>query len=169
MVSVSSDYLAEAQILADRYIQDSNRNVRFYNNQFCKIAVDKCIRAVIDNNNFIVRISFGRDLIVTRQLVASIVPFRAVGSDELTRGQDQTGKRIKANAGTALAGPVGMPENPASTIISIFISSVSERHNRKKFIFRIVARRAQNVQPYQTEATPQPVTIMFRVRENNRY
>ncbi|KAE8155499.1 hypothetical protein BDV40DRAFT_294282 [Aspergillus tamarii] len=167
VVSVIPNHLAEAQILADGYARDPNRNARFYDGQLRKVAVDECIRAAIDDGSFTVRMSFGRDLVVTRQLVASIAPLRAVGGDEPARGQDQPGKRVKANAGTALAGPVGTPEDPAPTVTSAPTSSVSERRNRKKLTPRIVARRAQDVRPHQAEATPQPVTIVFRVREND--
>ncbi|KAE8334190.1 hypothetical protein BDV24DRAFT_170453, partial [Aspergillus arachidicola] len=167
VVSVSPDHLAEAQILADGYARDPNRNARFYDGQLRKVAVDECIRAAIDDGSFTVRMSFGRDLVVTRQLVASIAPLRAVGSDEPARGQVQPGKRVKANAGTALAGPVRTPEDPAPTATSAPTSSVSERRNRKTLTPRIVARRAQDVRPRQAEATHQPVTIVFRVRETD--
>lgn len=167
VVSVSPDHLAEAQILADGYARDPNRDARFYDGQLRKVAVDECIRAAIDDGSFTVRMSFGRDLVVTRQLVASIAPLRAVGSDEPAGGQDQPGKRVKANAGTALAGPVQTPEDPAPTATSAPTSSVSERRNRKTLTPRIVALRAQDVRPRQAEATPQPVTIVFRVRETD--
>lgn len=167
VVSVSPDHLAEAQILADGYARDPNRNARFYDGQLRKVAVDECIRAAIDDGSFTVLMSFGRDLVVTRQLVASIAPLRAVGGDEPARGQDQPGKRVKTNAGTALADPVRTPEDPAPTATSAPTSSVSERRNRKKLTPRIVARRAQVVRPHPAEATPQPVTIVFRVREND--
>ncbi|UDD63780.1 hypothetical protein AFCA_011040 [Aspergillus flavus] len=163
MVSVSPDHLAEAQILADGYARDPNRNARFYDGQLRKVAVDECIRAAIDDGSFTIRM---RDLVVTRQLVASIAPLRAVGSDDPARGQDQPGKRVKANAGTALADPVRTPEDPAPTATSAPTSSVSERRNSKKLTPRIVARRAQDLRPHQAEAT-QPVTIVFRVREND--
>ncbi|KAE8391594.1 hypothetical protein BDV23DRAFT_69197 [Aspergillus alliaceus] len=167
VVSVSLDHLTEAQTLADRYARDPNRNARFYDGQLRKVAVHECIRAAIEDGSFTVRMSFGRDLVVTRQLVASIAPLRAVGGDEPARGQDQPGKRVKANAGTALTGPVQTPEDPAPTATSAPTSSVSERRNRKTLTPRIVARRAQDVRPHQAEATPQPVTIVFRVREND--
>ncbi|PIG80619.1 hypothetical protein AARAC_007638, partial [Aspergillus arachidicola] len=149
VVSVSPDHLAEAQILADGYARDPNLNARFYDGQLRKVAVDECIRAAIDDGSFTVRMSFGRDLVVTRQLVSSIAPLRAVGSDEPARGQDQPGKRVKANAGTALAGPVQTPEDPAPTATSAPTSSVSERRNRKTLTPRIVARRVQDVRPRQ--------------------
>ncbi|KAL4931347.1 uncharacterized protein BDV17DRAFT_288896 [Aspergillus undulatus] len=123
--------------------------------------------------------SFGRDLVATRQLVASVAPLPgAVGGDQPdsepdrgsaspARGQDQPGKRVKANAGTALAGPVRTPEDPAPTVTSATTSSASERRNRRKLTPRIVARRAQDVRPRRAEANLQPVTIVFRVRESD--
>jgi hypothetical protein len=179
VVSVSPDHVADAQILADGYARDPNRNARFYDGQLRRVAVNKCIRAAIDDGSFTVLMSFGRDLVVTRQLVASVAPLlRAVGGDQPdsepdrgsaspARRQGQPGKRVKANAGTALAGPVRTPEDPGPTVASATFPSASEQRNRKKLTPRIVERRAQDVMPRWAEADSRPVTILFRVREKD--
>ncbi|KAL3462513.1 hypothetical protein BJX64DRAFT_288202 [Aspergillus heterothallicus] len=48
---------------------------------FAKLPSMSAFRVVIDNGSFAVLMSFGKDLSVTRHLVASVVQlFRAVGS-----------------------------------------------------------------------------------------
>ncbi|KAL2829037.1 hypothetical protein BDW59DRAFT_142760 [Aspergillus cavernicola] len=179
VVSVSPDHLAEAQTIANRYARDPNRNARFYDGRLRKVAIDECIRAAIDDGSFTVLMSFGRDLVVTRQVVASVAPLlQTVGSAEPdsepvqgpaspARRQDHPGKQLKANIGTPLAGPVRTPEDPAPTVISATTQSESKRRNRKKLTSQIVEQRAQDVRPRRAEANPQPVTIVFRVREKN--
>ncbi|KAE8413593.1 hypothetical protein BDV36DRAFT_286880 [Aspergillus pseudocaelatus] len=51
--------------------------------------------------------------------------------------------------------------------MSAFALRLTMQRNRKILTPRIVARRAQDVRPRQAEATPQPVTIVFRVRETD--
>ncbi|KAL2810079.1 hypothetical protein BJX63DRAFT_329670 [Aspergillus granulosus] len=142
MWCLSPGQLTEARTIADGYTRDPNRNARFYNSQLHKVAVDECIRAAIDDGSSTVLMSFGRGLVVTRQLVASVAPLlRTLGSDEPdsepvrrpaspTRRPDHPGKRLKANAGTSLAGPVRTPEDPAPMVTSATNPSASERRNR---------------------------------------
>ncbi|KAL4954728.1 hypothetical protein BDW69DRAFT_183210 [Aspergillus filifer] len=96
MVFVSPHHLAEAQIIADRCARDPNQNARFYDGRLRKVAVDECVRAAIDDGTFAVLMGFGRDLVVTRHLVASVAQlFGTVGSDgedyALELGQAQAG------------------------------------------------------------------------------
>lgn len=86
MVSVRSENPVEAQVIADRHAQDLDQNARFYDCGLRKVAVNECVRAAIDDGSFTVLMSFGRDLVVTRHIVASAAQLlENVGSDR----QDQ--------------------------------------------------------------------------------
>ncbi|KAH1805527.1 hypothetical protein KXX19_005743, partial [Aspergillus fumigatus] len=71
-VSVSLDNPTEAQIIADRYARDRSKNARFYDEGLRKVAADECVRAAIVDGSFKILMSFGKDLVVTRFLVASV-------------------------------------------------------------------------------------------------
>lgn len=49
-VSVNSKNLVEAQLIADRYTRDPDRETHFYNRLLRKVAVDKYIRAAINSS-----------------------------------------------------------------------------------------------------------------------
>ncbi|KAL4962593.1 uncharacterized protein BDV14DRAFT_177896 [Aspergillus stella-maris] len=70
--TVKSDSPLEAQMIADQYARDHDRNARFYNWQLRKLAVDECVQAVIDDGSLTILMSFGRDLVVTRYLLKSV-------------------------------------------------------------------------------------------------
>ncbi|KAL4936127.1 hypothetical protein BDV06DRAFT_228182 [Aspergillus oleicola] len=69
---VKSDSPLEAQMIADLYARDHDRNARFYDWQLRKVAVGECVRAAIDDGSFTILMSFGRDLVVTRYLLKSV-------------------------------------------------------------------------------------------------
>ncbi|KAF4210373.1 hypothetical protein CNMCM5878_004502 [Aspergillus fumigatiaffinis] len=71
-VSVSLDNPTEAQIIVDRYARDRRKNARFYDEGLRKVAADECVRAAIVDGSFKILMSFGKDLVVTRFLVASV-------------------------------------------------------------------------------------------------
>lgn len=71
-VSVSFDNLTKAQIIADRYARDQKKKARFYDRGLRKVAADECVRAIVVDGSFIILMSFGRDLIVTRSLEKSV-------------------------------------------------------------------------------------------------
>ncbi|KAH1519476.1 hypothetical protein CDV57_01297 [Aspergillus fumigatus] len=71
-VSVSSDNPHEAQNIADHYAQDQSNSARFYDSALRKVAVDECVRAAITDGSFTILMCFGRDLMVTRHLDASV-------------------------------------------------------------------------------------------------
>ncbi|KAK9578945.1 hypothetical protein V6Z93_009873 [Aspergillus fumigatus] len=71
-VSVSLDNPTEAQIIADCYARDRSKNARFYDEGLRKVAADECVRAAIVDGSFKILMSFGKDLVVTRFLVASV-------------------------------------------------------------------------------------------------
>ncbi|KAJ8226356.1 hypothetical protein LV156_008966 [Aspergillus fumigatus] len=71
-VSVSLDNPTEAQIIADCYARDRSKNARFYDDGLRKVAADECVRAAIVDGSFKILMSFGKDLVVTRFLVASV-------------------------------------------------------------------------------------------------
>jgi hypothetical protein len=71
-VSVSLNNLTEAQIIADHYARDWSKNVRFYNEGLQKVAADECVCTAIVDGSFKILMSFGKDLVVTRFLVALV-------------------------------------------------------------------------------------------------
>jgi hypothetical protein len=71
-VLVSSDNPHEAQNIADHYAQDQSNSARFYDSALRKVAVDECVRAAITDGSFTVLMCFGRGLMVTRHLDASV-------------------------------------------------------------------------------------------------
>lgn len=71
-VLVSSDNPHEPQNIADYYAQDQSNSARFYDSALRKVAVDGCIRAAITDGSFTILMCFGRDLMVTRDLNASV-------------------------------------------------------------------------------------------------
>jgi hypothetical protein len=71
-VFVSSDNPHEAQNIADHYAQDQSNSARFYDSALRKVAVDECVRAAITDGSFTILMCFGRDLMVTRHLDASV-------------------------------------------------------------------------------------------------
>jgi hypothetical protein len=71
-VIVSSDNPHEAQNIVDHYAQDQSNNARFYDSALRKVAVDECVRAAITDGSFTILMCFGRDLMVTRHLDASV-------------------------------------------------------------------------------------------------
>ena len=82
MDTVSSDNPIEAQIIAERYARDLDQSARFYDCRLRKVAVDECVRAAIDDGSFTILMSFGRDLVVTQDLVASVTQLlENVGND----------------------------------------------------------------------------------------
>ncbi|KAL5333673.1 hypothetical protein BJX70DRAFT_48849 [Aspergillus crustosus] len=166
MVSVSPNHPTEAYIIADRYARDPSQNARFFDGRLRKVAVNECVRAAIDDGSFAVLMSFGKDLVVTRHLVASVAQlFRTVESEWQDPYHPE--KRLKANTGAPSAGPVQTQKNPAPTETTATTQSETERRNRRKLRPQIVALPAQDVQPSRAEANPQPVTILFRDRETN--
>ncbi|KAF4221633.1 hypothetical protein CNMCM6457_001784 [Aspergillus fumigatiaffinis] len=54
------------------HAQDQSNNARFYDSALRKVAVDKCVRAAITDGSFTILMCFGRDLMVTRHLDASV-------------------------------------------------------------------------------------------------
>jgi hypothetical protein len=54
------------------HAQDQSNNARFYDSALRKVAVDKCVRAAITDGSFTILMCFGRDLMVTRHLDASM-------------------------------------------------------------------------------------------------
>ncbi|KAL4864153.1 hypothetical protein BDV12DRAFT_201386 [Aspergillus spectabilis] len=164
MVSVSPHHPTEAYIIADRYARDPNQNARFFDGRLRKVAVNECVRAAIDDGSFAVLMSFGKDLVVTRHLVASVAElFRAVGSEWQDPYHPE--KRLKANTRAPSAGPVQTRKHPAPTETTMIIPRQTEQHDRRKLTPRIVARPPQEVRPNQVEAGSQPVTILFRIRD----
>lgn len=71
-VSVSLDNPTEAQIIADCYARDRSKNACFYDEGLRKVAANECVRAAIVDGSFKILMSFGKDLVVTRFLVASV-------------------------------------------------------------------------------------------------
>ncbi|KAL4780123.1 hypothetical protein BJX76DRAFT_361131, partial [Aspergillus varians] len=117
-----------------------------------------------------------------------------VDSSDLTSHQENSGKRLKASSGTPSAGPVrprgdqesraakvvtrfdfanwdgdlaGASHDPAPTVTTTTTQSETKQSSRKKLTPRVVARPARGVRPSQTGANSQPVTIVFRAREEN--
>jgi hypothetical protein len=157
MVSLSANQLAAAQIIADRYARDPSQYARFYDGRLRKVAVDECVRAAIDDGSFTVLMSFGKDLIVTRHLVASVAEiFKSAGMEWQDPYHPE--KRLKSNAGAPSAGPVQTRKDA--------ISGKPERRGRK-IPARIATRPRQDVRPNRAEADSQPVTVVFCARENN--
>ncbi|ODM24145.1 hypothetical protein SI65_01735 [Aspergillus cristatus] len=70
LVDISNPH--EARKLADNYARAENQNARFYDRNLKKVSVNQCVRAAIDDNTFTILMSLGRELVVTRQLVASV-------------------------------------------------------------------------------------------------
>ncbi|GFG10588.1 hypothetical protein IFM5058_05002 [Aspergillus udagawae] len=71
-VIVSSDNPHEAQNIADHYAQVQSNSARFYDSALRKVAVGECVRAAITDGSFTILMCFGRDLMVTRHLDASV-------------------------------------------------------------------------------------------------
>ncbi|KAJ5152475.1 hypothetical protein N7492_009755 [Penicillium capsulatum] len=71
-VTVESTNPVEAQTTAKRYARGPEQEVHFYDRSLRKVAVDQCVRAVIDDGSFTVLMGLGRGLAVTRNLVASV-------------------------------------------------------------------------------------------------
>jgi hypothetical protein len=159
MVTVSPTQLADAQIIAERYARDPSQYARFYDGRLRKVAVNECIRAAIDDGSFTVLMSFGKDLMVTRHLVASVAEiFKSTGSEWHNPYHPE--KRLKANTGAPSAGPVQTRKDASSR--------KTERRGRK-ITPRIADGPPQDVRPSRarSEADSQPVTIVFRVRDEN--
>lgn len=72
VVSVNASDPREAQKLANHYARAEGQNARFYNHALRKVSVNQCVRAAIDDGTFTILMSLGRELTVTRQLVASV-------------------------------------------------------------------------------------------------
>ncbi|RAL17636.1 uncharacterized protein BO97DRAFT_419872 [Aspergillus homomorphus CBS 101889] len=70
--SVDSAHPVEAQAIAERYAPNPEQEARFYDRPLQKVAVDRCVRAAIDDGSFTVLMDLGRGLAVTRKLVASV-------------------------------------------------------------------------------------------------
>ncbi|RAL04901.1 uncharacterized protein BO80DRAFT_441141 [Aspergillus ibericus CBS 121593] len=62
----------EAQKVADRYARVEDQNARFYDRSLRKVSVNQCVRAAIDSGTYTVLMSLGKELYVTRQLIASV-------------------------------------------------------------------------------------------------
>ncbi|CEL09500.1 hypothetical protein ASPCAL12635 [Aspergillus calidoustus] len=166
MVSVSPTQLAEAQIIANRYALDPSQYARFYDGRLRKVAVDECVRAAIDDGSFTVLMSFGKDLKVTRHLVASVAQiFKSAGSEWHDPYHPE--KRLRANTGAPSAGPVQPRKDPAPTETPVAISRKPEQRDGRKFTPRTVSQPPQVVRPNRAEADSQPVTIVFCAREKN--
>lgn len=72
-ISVEASDPHEAQKLADNYARAENQNARFYDCELKKVSVNQCVPAAIDDNTFTILMSLGSELVVTRQLVASVM------------------------------------------------------------------------------------------------
>lgn len=80
-VFVSSDNPYEAQSIADQYAQYQSKNA-LYDRSILKVAVYEFVRAAITDGSFTIFIHFGRDLMVPRHLVASVVRLlKTIGND----------------------------------------------------------------------------------------
>ncbi|KAA8641740.1 hypothetical protein EYZ11_011239 [Aspergillus tanneri] len=81
-VSVQPDNPVKAQSIADRYARDLDRGARFYDRALRKVDVNHCVRAAVDDATFTILMTFGRDLVVTRQVIASVTQLlENVGND----------------------------------------------------------------------------------------
>ncbi|KAL2783818.1 hypothetical protein BJX66DRAFT_317871 [Aspergillus keveii] len=97
---------------------------------FAKLPSMSAFRVVIDNDTFAVLMSCGKDLSVTRHLVASGAQlFRAVGSKWHDPCHPE--KRLKVNTGASLAGPVQPLKDEAPTAMIIARLRKTEQHDGK--------------------------------------
>ncbi|KAL4756748.1 uncharacterized protein BDW70DRAFT_144438 [Aspergillus foveolatus] len=152
MVFVSPTQLAEAQIIATDMHEIPANMHRFYDGRLRKVAVDECVRAAIDDGSFTVLTSPGKDLIVTRHLVAPVAEiFKSSGNE--WHDPYHPDKRLKSNAGAPSAGSVQTRKDA--------ISGKTERRGRT------ATRPPQDVRSNPAEAGSQPVTIVFCAREKN--
>ncbi|BCR83589.1 uncharacterized protein ACHE_10991S [Aspergillus chevalieri] len=71
-ISVEASDPRKAQELAGNYARAEGQNAQFYNHALRKVSVNQCVRAAIDDGTFTILMSLGRELHVTRQVVASV-------------------------------------------------------------------------------------------------
>jgi hypothetical protein len=69
---VSSDNPHKPQNITNHYAQDQSNSARFYDSALQKVAINGCVRAAITDGSFTILMCFGRDLMVTRDLDASV-------------------------------------------------------------------------------------------------
>ncbi|KAE8406037.1 hypothetical protein BDV37DRAFT_281279 [Aspergillus pseudonomiae] len=90
-VTVNVSALGDAQRIANRYARLHDLNARFYNRSLRKVSVNHCVRAMIDDDSLTIFMSLGRDLKVTRLLVASVA--RMLSVKQSTARDDILNKR----------------------------------------------------------------------------
>ncbi|KAF5857600.1 hypothetical protein ETB97_005529 [Aspergillus alliaceus] len=90
-VTVNVSAIGDAQRIANRYARQHDLNARFYNRSLRKVSVNHYVRAAIDDGSLMIFMSLGRDLKVTRLLVASVA--RMLSVKQSTARDDILNKR----------------------------------------------------------------------------